>query len=1253
MKFMKILLLILLFSVVGFSEVPKLLNKQSVMELSAKSTLAEFPNADEILLEEYTKTVYKADGTSKTYDEIYVKVLTERGKRSNREVSFRYTLPYATVQIECLEIIKPDGTVVSIDIKENSREVVDRGQMSSNIYNPNSKVLQASLPGLEIGDIVHYASFKDTVKARVPNTFSDYSVFEYDLPILRTTYEVVAPADKPLVNIELKDEIDGTVKFSETKEDGKIVYKWSVSNVSKAFPEPSMPALYTVVQRLLVSTIAEWNDISSWYWKLCLPHIEATTPAMETKVEELVSGCSNDYEKITNIFNFVSQDIRYMGITPEKEAPGYEPHDSSMTFENRYGVCRDKATLLVTMLRLAGLEAFPVIINAGPKKDEEVPQPYFNHAVTAVRDKDGRYILMDSTDESTKRLLPAYLSDCSYLVATPKGDPLRTSPIIPASENMMIIKNDGVIDDKGMLTVDTVLQFDGINDNAYRGYFAKQKPEAIKKYFERVLSSSVTGAKLKEFEIKPSNMQDTSIPLSVSLSYSVENYVKGNETVSIIKPPSIGARVGMINFIIGGTNLEKRKYPMKTQVACGVQEFFDIELDKCVGALIEIPDFTNLNSNVMTYSADVKATENSLTGDFLFSMNVVEMSPDEYLEFKKNLKVLEYEERKELLFKSIKGISKDADIEVIYSHRNIELTDSRNWKTNVKMKLKVLTYGGKKQFSEIKIGYNPAWQDVKVESATVTLGDNVKEITDVEMNVMDAGWSGGAPRYPAGKTLVVSLPGVEIGSTVEYEISATHKDKFFFAEDLLFASSNPFKEKSLTIVAPKDCSVNVVADQTDEYKMSETNISDKIQYHFEAKDKLGIVSEQSTPPWWSFKPNVFISTATWQDYAELVKQAVDKKLQSSKSVTSKATELVDGAKNDKEKIIAIRDYILKSIRIAGPSFVDLPLNSLSEPKTTMKDGYGHSLDRAMLMKAMFDDVNIDSEIILAGSCVQEKNLRETRLKYVSPSLLSAALVKLQLDGEAIYLNAGTFYDQLGTSPYDKQVGLTLDGKLFEIKVADEFRDRSESFLELYIGADGTAIYKSTSKYYGTAFGGGKKKFAEMRPEDFRRFYLQILVGLSQSATASAPLTPDFSAYPGSLSYEASIKQYAVVSDNYIYFKNPAGLTSFSASNEPRELPFYYSGNVDLSSKTKIFLPNNTKRVLMVPNELDWTGVFGIGQVKYDVELKTDDKGNKYIEFNQIAKLNPTIIPSDDYKVIQDISSTQRNISDTIIVLEIE
>ena len=101
-----------------------------------------------------------------------------------------------------------------------------------------------------------------------------------------------------------------------------------------------MPPLWNVVQRVMVSTIPDWKFISKWYWELCRPHMEKTTPEMRETVEKLVAGAADRNKKIEAIFQYVSQNIRYMGLTTETVAPGYEPHDVDITFNNKYGVCR-------------------------------------------------------------------------------------------------------------------------------------------------------------------------------------------------------------------------------------------------------------------------------------------------------------------------------------------------------------------------------------------------------------------------------------------------------------------------------------------------------------------------------------------------------------------------------------------------------------------------------------------------------------------------------------------------------------------------------------------------------------------------------------------------------------------------------------------------------------------------------------------------------------------------------------------------
>ena len=104
------------------------------------------------------------------------------------------------------------------------------------------------------------------------------------------------------------------------------------------------------MQRVLVSTTPDWQDVSKWYWDLSQPHLEATTPEMTNTVNELTAGAKTDMDKIKSIFYYVSKNIRYMGLTPEKDRPGFR----AARCQNHI---RQKIRRLPGQGRVAGLDA--------------------------------------------------------------------------------------------------------------------------------------------------------------------------------------------------------------------------------------------------------------------------------------------------------------------------------------------------------------------------------------------------------------------------------------------------------------------------------------------------------------------------------------------------------------------------------------------------------------------------------------------------------------------------------------------------------------------------------------------------------------------------------------------------------------------------------------------------------------------------------------------------------------------------------
>ena len=749
----------------------------SLSALADDITAEKYPDADVVLVDERVETTYQADGTYVSTEEDWKKALTERGRRSLSSLSIGYSLRYGKGEILLVEIIDADGKVRAVDFASTLKEATDNSSTAANIYDPLDKVLSCSIPGIKVGETLHVKTRRTVTKSRVKDQWADMEIFESTMPIVRSSVRIDGPLSRPLKKIAVRNPL-GNVVSSVVTNGERVVYSWTAENSPQMFPEPAMPPYWTQGQNLRVSTAASWQELSKWYWDVSVPHLEKTNAAMTNKVEEIMGSVGANaapIDKVRAMYKFVSQEIRYMGLTMEDTSPGYAPHDVDLTFDNRYGVCRDKAALLVAMFRIAGFESYPVLISvSAAKMDNEVPTPFFNHAIVAVK-LDGDYILMDPTDESSRDLCPAYLGDCSYLVAHPSGEGLRTAPVVPPSKNAVTVVGSGRLGKDGSLLADHSILFCGINDNAFRRHLLSLKPEQRRELFERAVEGVSAGAELMRCDIEPKDLQDTAKELKVKLLVKYPEVLLRGETRDELSVPSLSSALGAANWLLSGrTALESRKYPLKVSSTALADEKMEIDLAGAVGATASMPDDETIKGGY-EFTRTFRRDGDKLVFERRLSIGAVEFSPDEYLNLRESIKRVEAAERERPAF--AKDRFANANERIVSSVRTYDLSGDSSWVSTNTVVKEILTYKGKKSAAELKFSYNPSWKTVELVSASVSnRNGQVVFAGPKETSVLDADWVSSAPRYPASKELVVNLPSVEIGSVISYTVVTTVKD---------------------------------------------------------------------------------------------------------------------------------------------------------------------------------------------------------------------------------------------------------------------------------------------------------------------------------------------------------------------------------------------------------------------------------------------------------------------------------------------
>jgi len=1217
-------------------------SRAEVLQKAAAITSEKFPDADEVLIAGIQRIRYEQDATYVQWHEEYVKLLTETGRRAHRTISSYFTIPYQRGPEDCgiplVEIVKPDGTVIPIDVEKQSRVMINPGSMSANIYNPNSKIIKVNIPGLEVGDVLHFVMFDRIVHPRMQDTWSDWFVFEQRRPMVQSIAEVTGPAGKPLRSIVLKSPVEGTLTHTRKEHDGRVTYRWEARDVPRMFPEPDMPPVHTVVQRVLVSTAPDWETISRWYWKISEPHYE-TDEAIRAKVQELIKDIGDKQKKLEAVFTFVSQKIRYMGITVENTSPGYEPHDVQDTFKRRHGVCRDKAALLVAMLRVAGFEAFPTLIHVGVRKDSEVPQPYFNHAIVAVREKSGEYTLMDPTAETTTRLLPSHLNDRSYLVATPEGDVLRTSPIDPAEQNLMEITTRGSVDPAGTLQADTVLRFEGVNDNAYRGWFARLKPEDRRRYFEGLVKRAAPGARIVGFTMVPEDMTDTSRALTVSIGFAADDVlIEGANTV-MLPLPMLGLRVGMVNHILGRTGLKQRKYPLKTEIACGVRETIALDLTGSWDSSPVLPQTEPMRSKTLKWDRSVVLTNNTVRGTGDFRLEVTEFSPEQYQQLKTALSRVERDVRKMPIFAA--RDAQGGDVLVIEEDVTYAIQDARNWTSTRSVTKRVLTYAGKKRNSELKIHYNPVWEDVAVEKAIVTSPDGKKHvIRPEEINVMDASWTGAAPRYPAGKTLVASLPAVEIGSTISYRLVRKYRDHPFFAAYESFSAFNPIVRKTVRVDRPAELRLEFIL--LHGFDMTRGTMRVEKGRHI-SEWSVGPVpalkKEARLPPGWSFRPTLAVSAGSWLGYAREVAVALTAAASDQQQVVGFAKQLKRESRDHWACLEAIRDAVALQVRPAGPTLNALPLTHVTSADTTLREGYGNVTDRAVLLYALLKAAGFAPEFVLTSPVPAVAELAQTiqsaPASWHAPTVLVRVRNHLELPrNEYVYLNDTDQYAWPGTTPSEGRLGLVLPrGNWEEIRATR--RNKAETEYEMKVKANGNTRITKRVLVHGTAFSRENKRFSEMTPEERRRHHLELVAEVSQAAEARGELTADFRAYPGVIEFTVDVPKFATREGQYLYFPLLATLQEFLGLRaDTRAHPLYFSTPV--SRKVRFQVEIDGRYVIEhAPPDLELTLIGGGPMAAWVRTETTEGADTTRLRIEWDATRAPALISARRYPELQE------------------
>jgi transglutaminase-like putative cysteine protease len=225
--------------------------------------------------------------------------------------------------------------------------------------------------------------------------------------------------------------------------------------------ESDMPPFYNIAPRIMISSFSSWEEIVSWYYDISREQSKADAD-IKAKVAELIQGKDTDEEKIRAIYHYVITEIRYLGL--EFGISGHMPHEAAEIYKYKYGDCKDKATLLIAMLREAEIETYYVLLRTrySGELDLDLPSFQFDHAIAAVP-LNGELMFLDGTAENyVYGDLPAMDQDAWAMVLIDGEGKFMKIPVQPAEENQRVREIKLDLDEDGSIKGEALIFQSGI-----------------------------------------------------------------------------------------------------------------------------------------------------------------------------------------------------------------------------------------------------------------------------------------------------------------------------------------------------------------------------------------------------------------------------------------------------------------------------------------------------------------------------------------------------------------------------------------------------------------------------------------------------------------------------------------------------------------------------------------------------------------------------------------------------------------------
>jgi hypothetical protein len=619
---------------------------------AAQQKLPEYPPETNavVLLEDITYTV-APDGSAVEHFRKVIKILRPQG-REEGIVGVPFDKDSKILSMHVWSI-GPDGHEYAV--KDN--EMIEHGYGEGNFFE-DDKVRVAIAPGRDPGGVVAYEYEQRNHAYLTEKTW----FFQSGLPRINQTFTLELPPGFTHGTVWAHSKEVAAVDLEHQR------WRWEMKNTPAIDLDHVMlrPAAFSLEGRMTVHyagptipapTEGTWKSIGEWYQTLSKDRL-VPTPEIAAKAKELVGDKTDFYDKTEVIGEFVQKQVRYFVI--EMGIGGYQPHYAGDIFRNRYGDCKDKATLLTAMLSTVGIHGALVMVDhRRGVVDPDAPSIVGDHMIAAIEIPKGynspklrsvvtaktgrRYLIFDPTWEKTAFGQLEHNLQGGYGVLMEGNDSqIVQFPVLPPDLNTIRrtanfqLQSDGSL--KGTVTEK---RFGDISED-HRYLYTMGDAKQQTQYLDRSLGEDFTSFAVSDFKVQ--NVEALNKDLTTSYSLTADRFGKSMGPLLMIRPR-----------VLGSENLEtdhKKRHDVPINLDETMQEQDDYTIELPAGyAIDEIPDPVKLDLGFASYESASSVKNNILHYTRTYTVREVTLPADRYADVQKLAGVIAADEQSNAVLK--------------------------------------------------------------------------------------------------------------------------------------------------------------------------------------------------------------------------------------------------------------------------------------------------------------------------------------------------------------------------------------------------------------------------------------------------------------------------------------------------------------------------------------------------------------------------------------------------------------------------